>query len=159
MVDEGMFNAARITKAAGTYVYKGPHTEDRPNRQSKVLHFASKTPATESQVTEIANEYISVPGEFDHFNPNDEIIDDKEIREKVDKLKSYLDYYDVTYQSIRQNGDNIIYHVHVQMLLSIRWTAANSKLSLWSQQRALIAFAVNMPTAPNFILGADSETS
>jgi hypothetical protein len=108
MVDEGMFNAARITKAAGTHVYKGPHTDDRPNRQSKVLHFASKTPTTETQITEIANEYISVAGEFDHFNPNDEVIDDKEIREKVDKLKSYLDYYDVNYQSIRQNGDDVI---------------------------------------------------
>jgi hypothetical protein len=108
MVDEGMFNAARITKAAGTFVYKGPHTDDRPNRQSKVLHFASKTPATETQITEIANEYISVPGEFDHFNPNDEVIDDKEIRERVNNLKSYLDYYDINYSAIKETEDNIV---------------------------------------------------
>jgi hypothetical protein len=107
MVDEGMFNAARITKAAGTIVYKGPPSPDRPNRQSKVLHFASKEIATLSLLESVANEYKPAEDEFTHFNPNDEVVDDKELRHKVERLKAYLDYYEVDYGSVRQSEEYI----------------------------------------------------
>jgi hypothetical protein len=108
MVDEGMFNAARITKAAGTIVYKGPPSPDRPNRQSCVLHMASPEPAALSLIESIANEYKPVNGEFAHFNPNDEVIDDKELRHRVERLKAYLDYYDVEYGPVRQSEDYVV---------------------------------------------------
>jgi len=108
MVDEGMFNAARITKAAGTIVYKGPPSPERPNRQSKVLHFASKEIAPLSLIESIASEYKPVAGEFSTFNPSDEVIDDKELRYKVERLKAYLEYYDIEYGPVRQSEEHVI---------------------------------------------------
>jgi len=108
MVDEGMFNAARITKAAGTIVYKGPPSPERPNRQSKVLHFASKEVAPLSLIESIASEYKPVAGEFSTFNPSDEVIDDKELRYKVERLKAYLEYYDIEYGPVRQSEEHVI---------------------------------------------------
>lgn len=107
MVDEGMFNAGRITKAAGTFVYKGVPTEERPNRQSEVKFFASPIPVLKDLIVEIANEYTPKGDEL--TSPlSSEVLRNEDVHEKVDNLKKFLDYYEVQYGEIRQSAEDVI---------------------------------------------------
>jgi hypothetical protein len=109
LVDEGMFNAGRITKAAGTLVFKGPDTLDRPQRYSKVKLKASPAAATLEQITAVANEYIPAEGETigGNSNPNDDAISNEDLREKVSKLKEGFDFYDIQYGAVKQEDKDI----------------------------------------------------
>ncbi len=62
LVDEAMFNAGRITKATGTFVYKGANTPKRPQRRSGVISIGSTEHASVEQVTTVADEYSTNEG-------------------------------------------------------------------------------------------------
>lgn len=109
MVDEGMFNAGRITKATGTHVFKGPHSEDRPCRQSFVIEMASNKFASEELITSIAELYVLKNGETLTMWSGDGVaIDDLSLKVQVSKVKDFLDFYDIDYKNIKQTGGEVI---------------------------------------------------
>jgi hypothetical protein len=111
-VDEAMFNAARITKATGSFVYKGPITPKRPQRRSGVISTGSTVPATVEQVKTVADEYIPTKGETSESWAGDGMdvaIDDEELNTQVTLLKRYLDRNGITYGPVtRENGGAIM---------------------------------------------------
>jgi hypothetical protein len=109
-VDEGMFNAGRITKATGSFVYKGVHTAERPRRRSEVLEFASNKFALRDQLQEIADEYVLAPGEtLTSWSEGGGIaIADDEMQYLVDRVKAFLQFYDIEYHGLKQTGDDIV---------------------------------------------------
>lgn len=109
-VDEGMFNAGRITKATGSFVYKGKDTTERPCRFSRVLNSASAKFAMREQLQEIAEEYELQPGEsIGQWNGNNGIaIDNEELQDVVDRVRDFLDFYDLEHHDLRQTGADLI---------------------------------------------------
>lgn len=108
-VDEGMFNAGRITKAAGTMVYKGKHTKLRPQRRSNVLQFASEEWATKEQIETVAAEYVLKEGEsMQSWADSGIILDDAVIKEKYRQLLSFLDFYGIEYAHPTTSNDDVV---------------------------------------------------
>lgn len=108
-VDEGMFNAGRITKAAGTMVYKGAHTEARPQRRSGVLQFASADVTPKALIETIAAEYVLKEGEsMAAWSDSGIIMDDAVLKEKFRMLTSFLDYYEIEYTHPTTSNDDIV---------------------------------------------------
>jgi hypothetical protein len=108
-VDEGMFNAGRITKAAGTVVYKGAHTEARPQRRSGVIQFASEETTPTALIEQVAAEYVLKEGEtMASWSDSGIIMDDAVLKEKLRMLTSFLDFYDIEYTHPTTSNDDIV---------------------------------------------------
>jgi hypothetical protein len=54
-IDTTVFDAKRVTKVAGTVVYKGQPTEDRPHRRSQVLIWDARATATQEQLQSLVS--------------------------------------------------------------------------------------------------------
>jgi hypothetical protein len=103
LVDEAMFNPARITKATGSFVHKGANTPKRPQRRSGVISAGSRVPATLEQVKGIADEYVPTKGEtFESWTGDDMdvVVDDEKLRNQVTILKRYLERNGIKYGAV-----------------------------------------------------------
>ena len=112
LVDEAMFNAARITKATGSFVYKAANTPKRPQRRSGVISTGSTEHATVEQVKTVADEYLPTKGETSESwagDGMDVVVDDEELDTQVTLLKRYLDRNGITYGPVTwENGGAIM---------------------------------------------------
>jgi hypothetical protein len=108
-IDESVFNAARITKAYGTLVFKGVPSTERPCRQSYVLSTGSNKIALAEQLTEIAEEYVMQPGEnFASWDGETVSISDTELQKELERVQDFLDFYEIEYRNVREVDSDLI---------------------------------------------------
>lgn len=108
-VDKSTFNAARITKAHGSMVYKGEDTPERPQRRSGVLNFASKKFTATDLILEVAQEYTLKEGEsLEAFTPTALKIDDAELQAQIDKIGRYLAHYGIESKQMFTKGGDVV---------------------------------------------------
>ncbi len=79
-IDQTVYNAARITKLYGTMTRKGPHSADRPHRQSALTVVTDPlVGVTEPQLRDVAgtkrNKKTSTPGAAEAYYDVDQILD------------------------------------------------------------------------------------
>jgi hypothetical protein len=107
-IDCGMFDANRITKAAGTIVFKGPDTPDRPQRRSQVFEEASARFAIREQIEKIALEYTPKEGETFEAPVSGDAIGTDEMSVQLTRLKAFLDFYDIDYTTARMSDGYLV---------------------------------------------------
>lgn len=110
LVDEGMFNAGRITKATGTLVFKGKESEERPCRRSRVKMIpVSSVPATIAQLESLASEYVPKPGEIFDIGTDSgvENLSTELFRDRVNQLLEFLDFHEIEHGSPKQDDGGV----------------------------------------------------
>lgn len=105
IIDQGMFNAGRITKAYGTKVYKGPQTFDRPRRWSRVLELGSKRTAPVLVIEDIASLSGLKPGEeWVEQGP----MADGELKSQVTRMQEFLDFYEIDHREPKLTDNDVV---------------------------------------------------
>lgn len=105
LVDEGMFNAGRITKAYGTLVFKGPSTIERPRRWSRIVEVASKRFASQTLIEEIAEKSMIDPGtDWIESGP----LEDGELKNQVKRLQEFLDFHGVEHHEPKLTNTDVV---------------------------------------------------
>ena len=109
-VDEGVFNAARITKAIGSFVYKGKHSAVRPQRRSGLINPPSRKFATIAQLTEVAAEYTLKPGEnlSSNSGAGGIVLEDAALQKQLDRVKEFLNFHEIEFGEMQQTDGNIV---------------------------------------------------
>ena len=107
LIDEEKSGAARITKAAGSFVFKGANTPLRPQRRSGVISAESDLTASLERVQKIATEYALAPGGQFFGARCDDVVDHEELKTQVAILKKNLDRNKITYSAVTQEGRTI----------------------------------------------------
>jgi hypothetical protein len=100
-VDTGVFNAARITKAYGTFAYKGAETVDRPHRQSRVISVGDATVTPVELITQVAAEWTAPLASTS--SDAGEVCGDEEQQKQFDILKKFLTERDVLFDTAYTN--------------------------------------------------------
>ena len=105
LIDQGMFNASRITKAYGTQVFKGPDTEERPQRWSRIMERGSKRAASRIAIEDIAATSTIKPGE--------EWVDqgpmaDGELKTQVTRMQEFLDFYGIEHHEPKLTDNDVV---------------------------------------------------
>jgi hypothetical protein len=97
-LDTTVFNAARIVKAYGSLVFKGPDSPERPFRRSRVVS-AENALCPAELITQLADGF-EPPSALRTFADK---IDNAEQQKQVVKLLAYLDHYDIEYREDEAN--------------------------------------------------------
>ncbi len=105
MVDQGMFNAGRITKAYGTIVFKGPGTEDRPRRRSRIIEVASKRFANRSLIEEIAaTSTLATGNDWLETGP----LPEGDLKDQVMHMQEFLDFYEIEHHEPKLTDSDVV---------------------------------------------------
>jgi hypothetical protein len=105
LIDQGMFNAGRITKAYGTVVYKGPATPERPQRRSRIIEIASKRFANESLIEEIAaTSTIATGNDWLETGP----VPEGDLRDRVIRMQEFLDFYGIEHHEPKLTHKDVV---------------------------------------------------
>ncbi len=105
LVDEGMFNAGRITKAYGTLVFKGPATLERPRRWSRIINEASKRFATKSLIEEVAaTSTLAMGNDWLETGP----LPEGDLKDQVARMQDFLDFYDIEHHEPKLTDNDVV---------------------------------------------------
>lgn len=105
LVDEGMFNAGRITKAYGTLVFKGPSTVERPRRWSRIIEVASKRFASQELLEEIAEKSMIEAGDdWIESGP----LADGELKNQVVRMQEFLNFHGVDHHEPKLTDNDVV---------------------------------------------------
>lgn len=105
LVDEGMFNAGRITKAYGTLVFKGPATVERPRRRSRIVEVASKRFANQQLIEDVAAESLLAAGnDWIESGP----LADGDLKDQVIRMQEFLDFYDIEHHEPKLTDSDVV---------------------------------------------------
>ena len=104
-IDTSTYNAARLTKATGSFVYKGEDTPERPCRQSRIISKGDGRITNVKLLEIVASEFeMKDGGSF----VQGVAIDDEAMSAQLDKLKEFLEFHSVEYHNIRMCDGQIV---------------------------------------------------
>lgn len=105
LIDQGMFNAGRITKAYGTVVYKGPSTDERPRRRSRIIDVASKRFASRDLIEQVAAlSTLEAGNEWIESGP----LADGDLKDQVVRMQEFLDFYGVDHHEPKLTDTDVV---------------------------------------------------
>jgi hypothetical protein len=112
-IDEAMYNAGRITKAAGSMVFKGPDTPERPCRRSAVIELAGRRSVSIELIEDIADKYTPGPGEaaptvFPWDDSALSALDGASLQKQITRVQQFLSFYEIESNNPRKTGDDFI---------------------------------------------------